>query len=142
MPTPNIAESLEEAISGAHAPPATPAVETSRPVAIVAPSSSNGNHATAAAEVAELRSAGAVTPAQQRLSRPMEAIDIPHRKVSKICCIGAGYVGMFCPLVVVMVARFLASVMPEVWRKELYLDGGPCAATVHHEETTWDKLGS
>lgn len=37
---------------------------------------------------------GAVTPAAQRLSRPLDAIDVPHRKVDKICCIGAGYVGM------------------------------------------------
>lgn len=37
---------------------------------------------------------GAVTPAEKRLSRPLlEAINIPHRKVQKICCIGAGYVG-------------------------------------------------
>ena len=37
---------------------------------------------------------GAVTPAAQRLSRPLDAINVPHRKVDKICCIGAGYVGM------------------------------------------------
>jgi hypothetical protein len=37
--------------------------------------------------------AGAVTPAAQRLSRPLGAIDVPHKKVEKICCIGAGYVG-------------------------------------------------
>lgn len=36
---------------------------------------------------------GATTPAAKRLSRPTEAINIPHKKVSKICCIGAGYVG-------------------------------------------------
>lgn len=39
---------------------------------------------------------GAVTPAEKRLSRPLfEAINIPHKKVQKICCIGAGYVGAF-----------------------------------------------
>jgi hypothetical protein len=37
---------------------------------------------------------GAVTPAEKRLSRPFEAINIPHKKITKICCIGAGYVGM------------------------------------------------
>jgi len=37
---------------------------------------------------------GAVTPAAHRLSRPLEAIDVPHKKVDKICCLGAGYVGM------------------------------------------------
>lgn len=37
---------------------------------------------------------GAVTPAEKRLSRPLiEAINVPHRKIQKICCIGAGYVG-------------------------------------------------
>lgn len=37
---------------------------------------------------------GAVTPAEKRLSRPLfEAINIPHKKIQKICCIGAGYVG-------------------------------------------------
>ncbi|KAI5795537.1 UDP-glucose/GDP-mannose dehydrogenase family, NAD binding domain-containing protein [Geopyxis carbonaria] len=36
---------------------------------------------------------GAITPAAKRLSRPVEAINIPHKKVNKICCIGAGYVG-------------------------------------------------
>lgn len=37
---------------------------------------------------------GAVTPREKRLSRPFEAINIPHKKITKICCIGAGYVGM------------------------------------------------
>jgi UDPglucose 6-dehydrogenase len=37
---------------------------------------------------------GAVTPAAQRLSRPLGAIDVPHKKVERVCCIGAGYVGM------------------------------------------------
>jgi len=37
---------------------------------------------------------GAVTPVEKRLSRPLlEAIDRPHKKIQKICCIGAGYVG-------------------------------------------------
>ncbi|KAK9466233.1 UDP-glucose/GDP-mannose dehydrogenase family, NAD binding domain-containing protein [Lipomyces arxii] len=36
---------------------------------------------------------GAITPANERLSRPLDSIDIPHKKISKICCIGAGYVG-------------------------------------------------
>lgn len=37
---------------------------------------------------------GAVTPAEKRLSRPLiDAINVPHKKVQKICCIGAGYVG-------------------------------------------------
>lgn len=48
---------------------------------------------------------GAVTPAAQRLSRPLGAIDVPHKKVEKICCIGAGYVGMFCPPVLVALDR-------------------------------------
>jgi hypothetical protein len=38
---------------------------------------------------------GAMTPAETRLSRPLGATDVPHKKVEKICCIGAGYVGMF-----------------------------------------------
>ena len=46
--------------------------------------------------LAEARS-GAVTPAAKRLSRPLEAIDVPHKKVERICCIGAGYVGT-CPV--------------------------------------------
>jgi len=37
--------------------------------------------------------AGAVTPAQ-RLSRPLDTINVRHKEVKKICCIGAGYVGM------------------------------------------------
>ncbi|KAK9454249.1 UDP-glucose/GDP-mannose dehydrogenase family, NAD binding domain-containing protein [Dipodascopsis uninucleata] len=36
---------------------------------------------------------GAVTPANERLTRPLDSIDIPHKQVKKICCIGAGYVG-------------------------------------------------
>ncbi|KAK9332340.1 UDP-glucose/GDP-mannose dehydrogenase family, NAD binding domain-containing protein [Lipomyces starkeyi] len=36
---------------------------------------------------------GAVTPASERLSRPLDSIDIPHKRVTKICCLGAGYVG-------------------------------------------------
>ncbi|KAK9448868.1 UDP-glucose/GDP-mannose dehydrogenase family, NAD binding domain-containing protein [Limtongia smithiae] len=36
---------------------------------------------------------GAVTPANERLSRPLDSIDIPHKAIKKICCIGAGYVG-------------------------------------------------
>ncbi|KAK9473336.1 UDP-glucose/GDP-mannose dehydrogenase family, NAD binding domain-containing protein [Dipodascopsis tothii] len=36
---------------------------------------------------------GAVTPASERLTRPLDSIDIPHKQVKKICCIGAGYVG-------------------------------------------------
>ncbi|KAI5813342.1 UDP-glucose/GDP-mannose dehydrogenase family, NAD binding domain-containing protein [Pyronema omphalodes] len=36
---------------------------------------------------------GAMTPAETRLSRPLGATDVPHKKVEKICCIGAGYVG-------------------------------------------------
>lgn len=38
---------------------------------------------------------GAVTPANERLTRPLDSIDIPHKVVKKICCIGAGYVGRF-----------------------------------------------
>jgi hypothetical protein len=40
---------------------------------------------------------GAITPADERLSRPLGAIGILHKKVEKICCIGAGYVGRFSP---------------------------------------------
>ncbi|KAF8461018.1 UDP-glucose/GDP-mannose dehydrogenase family, NAD binding domain-containing protein, partial [Kalaharituber pfeilii] len=37
---------------------------------------------------------GPVSPAQNHLSRPLyEPINIPHKPVRKICCIGAGYVG-------------------------------------------------
>lgn len=103
MPTPNIAESLEEAITGAHAPAPTPVSEN--PLIDTASTLlSNGHLEIIDQDVAELRLTGAVTPAQQRLSRPMEAINIPHRKVSKICCIGAGYVGM-CVLFVARVYR-------------------------------------
>lgn len=36
---------------------------------------------------------GATTPAEKRLSRPFEALMVPHKTIKKICCIGAGYVG-------------------------------------------------
>lgn len=36
---------------------------------------------------------GATSPAGKRLSRPFEALMVPHKTIKKICCIGAGYVG-------------------------------------------------
>ena len=43
---------------------------------------------------------GAVTPAEKRLSRPLfEAINVPHKPIRKICCIGAGYVGKLLPFI-------------------------------------------
>lgn len=36
---------------------------------------------------------GATSPAERRLSRPFNALLVPHKTVKRICCIGAGYVG-------------------------------------------------
>ncbi len=52
---------------------------------------SNGGSANLVVQATQRE--GAVTPAAKRLSRPLGAIDVPHKKIEKICCIGAGYVG-------------------------------------------------
>lgn len=41
----------------------------------------------------DITRAGATTPAEKRLSRPLETLMVPHKVVKRICCIGAGYVG-------------------------------------------------
>lgn len=45
------------------------------------------------AALTDVPRAGATTPAERRLSRPFNALMVPHKTVKKICCIGAGYVG-------------------------------------------------
>lgn len=42
---------------------------------------------------ADIPRGGATTPAERRLSRPFNALMVPHKTIKKICCIGAGYVG-------------------------------------------------
>lgn len=42
---------------------------------------------------ADISRGGATTPAERRLSRPFNALMVPHKTIKRICCIGAGYVG-------------------------------------------------